>query len=377
MSRNRKKGKAKRAIGLLFMLLSLTSCGRLKSNYAIEAGIREILPDAVILNVETGTRSKGHKFKRFTVDNKGIIFIFENYQATDTMFGGTVAFTEANYAEKLFESFAQEIEEILKKHHIEMDDRISGSAINLTNRITDMAGLDASASALEEIYRLVEDYIPKETLDWFPFEIKFWTLYGERELIVIEKQGDWDYSYYRQLLHLNFKNAVDMGLVKDDVELSEEMLASIPQKYIRTLYINGELYQSDRYEIRFLYNLEDKRYYALVGFGIDIEYNGGVEDHLQREIIKSYYPDSGYSISMKEQTTSYQIGNDHYLIERQRDSLTFYKNGRKLSIKNYTELSSTNTGATYFFWISVDDFASIMGMSVEKVGEDGVYLRID
>lgn len=80
---------------------------------------------------------------------------------------------------------------------------------------------------------------------------------------------------------------------------------------------------------------------------------------------------------MKEQTTSYKIGNDHYLIERQRDSLTFYKNGRKLSIKNYTELSSTNTGATYFFWISVDDFASIMGMSVEKVGEDGVYLRID
>ena len=78
MSRNQKKGKAKQAIGLLFMLLSLTSCGRLKSNYAIEAGIREILPDAVILNVETGTRSKGHKFKRFTVDNKGIIFTFEN-----------------------------------------------------------------------------------------------------------------------------------------------------------------------------------------------------------------------------------------------------------------------------------------------------------
>ena len=376
MSGNRKKGKAKQAIGLLFMLLSLTSCGWLKSNYAIETGIREILPDAVILNVETGTRSKGRKFKRFTVDNKGIIFTFENYQAGSTMFSGTFAFTEANYAEKLFESFAQEIEAILKKHHIEMDDRISGSAINLTNRITDMAGLDASASALEEIYRLVEDYIPKETLDWFPFEIKFWTLYGERELIVIEKQGDWDYSYYRQLLYLNFKNAVDMGLVKD-VELSEEMLASIPQKYIRALYINGELYQSDRYEIRFLYNLEDKRYYALVGFGIDIEYNGGVEDHLQREIIKSYYPDSSYSISMKEQTTSYQIGNDHYLIERQRDSLTFYKNGRKLPIKNYAELSSTNTGATYFFWISVDDFASIMGMSVEKVEEGGVYLRMD
>ena len=111
----------------------------------------------MIPNVETGTRSKGRKFKRFTVDNKGIIFTFENYQAGSTMFSGTFAFTEANYAEKLFESFAQEIEAILKKHHIEMDDRISGSAINLRNRITDMAGLDASASALEEMYRLVEE----------------------------------------------------------------------------------------------------------------------------------------------------------------------------------------------------------------------------
>ena len=124
------------------------------------------------------------------------------------------------------------------------------------------------------------------------------------------------------------------------------------------------------------FNLEDKRYYAPVGFGIDIEYNGGVEDHLQREIIKAYYPDSGYAISMKEQTTTYQLGNDHYLIERQRDSLTFYKNGRKLQIENYLELSSTHTGAAYFFWISVDDFASIMGMSVEKVEDDGVYLRM-
>ena len=158
MSRNRKKGKAKQAIGLLFMLLSLTSCGRLKSNHAIEAGIREILPDAVILNVETGTRSKGHKFKRFTVDNKGIIFTFEDYQASSTMFSGTFAFTKNDYAGKLFEYFAQEIGEILQKYHIEMDGRLSGSAINLTNRISDMAGLDASADALEEIYRLVEDY---------------------------------------------------------------------------------------------------------------------------------------------------------------------------------------------------------------------------
>ena len=105
MSRNRKKGKVKQAIDLLHELLTM---GKLKSDHAVKVGIRQILPDAQILHVETGTRSKGRKFKRFTVDNKGIIFTFENYQAGSTMFSGTFAFTEANYAEKLFESFAQE-----------------------------------------------------------------------------------------------------------------------------------------------------------------------------------------------------------------------------------------------------------------------------
>ena len=49
---------------------------------------------------------------------------------------------------------------------------------------------------------------------------------------------------------------------------------------------------------------------------------------------------------------------------------------QKLQIENYLELSSMHTGVAYFFWISVDDFASIMGMSVEKVEDDGVYLRM-
>jgi len=47
------------------------------------------------------------------------------------------------------------------------------------------------------------------------------------------------------------------------------------------------------------------------------------------------------------------------------------------SCKSKTTLNCpAHTGAAYFFWISVDDFASIMGMSVEKVEDDGVYLRM-
>ena len=158
--------------------------------------------------------------------------------------------------------------------------------------------------------------------------------------------------------------------------MPQELLDAIPQKYIRDLYINGEQHQSDKYEICFLYNIKDGMYYTPVGFGIELDYNGGVEDYLQREIIEFYYPDSDYTISMKDQTSSYRIGNDHYLIERQEDGLVFLKNGSELSIAHEKEISDTHPGAVYYYWVSTDSFALLLGMSVDKVDESGVYLLL-
>ena len=372
MNGNRKRSCVKWAICLALILFSLTGCGRLQSRFEVESLIRKALPDGVILKVETGMRSKNYKFKKYFIENKGVLFTYENYQGGNFFFAGTSTYSENDYCKKLFEYFEQEIGEITEKYQIKAE--ASGSAITLYNEAADMEGVGRGAKALQEIYLLLEDYIPQAELYWFPFSIKLWTDYGERQLISIHKQGDWDYDYYRQLLYLNFKSDVDLGRVSS-VKLSQEWLDSIPQKYIQSLYINGEAYQSETYETQFIYNLEDGKYYARVGFGIEIDYNGGVEDYLQREIIEAYYPDAGYSISMKEHTSTYQIGQDRYLIKRLKDDLVFFKNGRELPVKSFLEVSGTHTGAAYYFWISVDDFASILGMSLEKVDENGVYLR--
>lgn len=377
----RKRGRLFRKIvgfPFLFFLLSgmLAGCGRLQNTFEVKNGIRQALPDAVVLDVESGTRSNVmYRFKRYTIDNKGVVFTYENYQGQNTMFGITSAFSENNYCESLFAFFQEEIDKIMEKYQVEIE--VRSSWVWITNDISHMQEIDNGINAMQEVYTLIEDYIPETELTWFDFDIYLNTAnFGKAQNILIKKQGDWDAPYYRQLLYMNLKDAAEQGLA-DGVEMPRELLDSIPQKYIRNLYINGEPYQSDNYEICFLYNIRDGRYYTPVGFGIELDYNGGVEDYLQREIIEFYYPDADYTISMEDETSSYKIGNDYYFVKRQEDGLIFLKNGNELPITCEKEISDTHTGATYYYWVSTDDFALLMGMSVDQVDESGVYLRLE
>lgn len=361
---------------ILFFLLSLlAACGKLQGTHEVKSEIRQILPEAVVLNVESGRRSNiRYKYKKYTIDNKGIVFTYENYQGQDTMFGITQAFSKNDYCERLFEYFAEDVDRIIEKYQVEIE--VHGSGAWIKNDISHMNDIDHGIDAMEEIYALIEDYIPEAKWIWFEFSIRLDTAnYGKAQLICIDKQGDWDASYYRQLLYMNLKDAAEQGMATK-VEMPQELLDAIPQKYIRNLYINGEPYQSDRYEIRFLYNIKDGRYYTPVGFGIELDYNGGVEDYLQKEIIEFYYPEAEYTISTKKQVSTYNIGNDHYHVKRQEDGLVFLKNGKELPIVHEREISDTHPGAVYYYWVSVDDFALLLGMSVDKVDDSGVYLLL-
>ncbi len=62
--------------------------------------------------------------------------------------------------------------------------------------------------------------------------------------------------------------------------------------------------------------------------------------------------------------------------KRQEDVLVFLKNGSELPIAHEKEISDTHPGAVYYYWVSTDDFALLLGMSVDKVDESGVYLLL-
>lgn len=365
---------ARLSLSFLLLLGSLTSCGALPSNRTVEAGIHQMFPDAVLLDVQTGKRSEDSKCKTFTLENKGVQFTYEIHQARDFFFNTKITHSKNNYCNALFAYFSKEIDEISRTYQVKVE-VVSNSYVQIRKDVTDdVAELDDGIDAMQAIYTLLQDYLPKTELSWFPFQFSLFLQYGEKQQFFIQKQGDWDEAASRQLLYLNFKANVEAGLVSQ-VRYSQEWLDSIPQKYIRSLYINGALYQSQDYEICFLYNVDDGRYYTRVGFGVKIDYNGGVEDYLQREIIEAYYPDCGYSISQQEKTSSYTIGADHYLIRRKGDSWMFLKNGEDLHIPYQAIISGTHTGAAYYVWVPADNFAALLGMSLEKVEKDGVYLR--
>ena len=191
----------------------LATAAKLKTRREVEAGLREALPGASVLSVETGARSKGCKYKIFTIAYRDIQFTCESYQSGNFFFAGKSAMSHDDYCKQLFQHFSGEIGEIGERYGVRID---GGCGISICNDVA----------------------------------------------------------------------------------------------------------------------------------------------------------------AMEDQTTAYQIGPNRFQVQRGRNSLTFRKNGQKLPIRYYHERSGTHTGAEYFYWVTVEDFAMLMGMSVDRVEPEGVYLRL-
>lgn len=177
-----------------------------------------------------------------------------------------------------------------------------------------------------------------------------------------------------------YKNYVYEGKIIDsDVDLRKFQ----PYK-LDKLYIDGELFkpENEKYKTEFFYNIEDEQYYTAVCYGCLFDYNGGVEDYVQREIIEKYYPNCKYEIDSKFNKTTYKIGKDKFVIDRNdfssTDDLVFTKNGKTLDIKELSQINMTAPGPSYYKFIPVDDFAMLCGMKVDNINvRDGaVYLEL-
>ena len=139
----------------------LATAAKLKTRREVEAGLRETLPSAVVLGVETGTRSKGCKFKSFTIAYRDIQFTYESYQSGNFFFAGKSAMSNDDYCKQLFRHFSREIGEIGEKYGVRID---GGCGISICNDVAAMEDLDAGVDALGELYALLEDYIPRKKL---------------------------------------------------------------------------------------------------------------------------------------------------------------------------------------------------------------------
>lgn len=330
----------------------------------VKGEILECFPEAEIVKVEETEESRSIVY---TVKNKGIEFICENYLDKDSVFGLDVSRYSSDYFDKLM--WLDEISNFLNKNGIELKwNYDSVGQIRITSRV-ELQSVYQKLAALED---LLYDYLPEKK--FYGEDIRIYVYDKDENMVVCEKIShkedvDWEYRYKCTLVDVK-----DSEKSKNDVKfLNWSEYDAIPQKYITSLYVNGELFTSDRYETKFVYSVKDDMYYTTVGFGVELDYNGGVEDYLQREIIQKYYPDSKYRIS--NDITTYKIDTDSYKVVRNDDdSLTFYKNRKQINVENYEEIEGSSSGATYFRLISVYDFAELMGMSVESVTDDGIYL---
>jgi hypothetical protein len=271
----------------------------------------------------------------------------------------------------------------------------SNISFDFTFYVENYEQLKLCTQFISDIYNEIKEYMPQENseLNKGSFRIKFKTAqpYHDdannilsinepltRKNINIEKFELWTKYKYAAL--------VKEGKWNDNKIKTENVKYAI----LENLVIDGETITSNKYDTVFYYNIEDDQYYAVVCFGSKFDYNGGVEDYLQREIIQRYYPDCNYKIDNDKKRTTYKIGENKYEVKYKMDksieglkeetenkTLVFYKDGKDMQIESFYENTGICAGATYYRFISIEDYAKIMKMEVSAIDQDTktVYLK--
>ncbi|WP_455713951.1 hypothetical protein [Anaerosporobacter sp.] len=165
-----------------------------------------------------------------------------------------------------------------------------------------------------------------------------------------------------------------------DATVDEDMLTNMPRIVIEELVINGNQYTSKKYDPQFVYSVDEQEWLTLVGYGVILDYNGNVQDYMQREIITEYL-DGDYDIDNENNITRYTISNDSYEVyfpfddEGIKDEYYFMKNNQKLNIK-LSECPSLwgDSEANYFAYIKLSDWAELLNMDYTVDNKEGVVI---
>lgn len=408
---------------LIFPMLcfTLTGCNdKLREENEIISIVEDELPNCEFVNVKSSIDDNGKEQKEYKFKNDDFEFCLIDYLSEDS-FGFDTNAVSTTYLQETLKHNKEKLLKLLDDYNIKIYDKTQESfdneklenfkknegillifdiseynayETNFSFLIEKYKDIETIYDFIKDFYNIIEKYIPDKpfSLENFPIDIQISTKkvlnpdkYNKNSVYLLHTNFSvegLEFDYAEKWSKYEYASAVKDGYIFD----SAIDVNKVKPFKLDKLYIDGELYESERYETNFYYNIDDEKYYTIVSFGMQFEYNGGVDDYLQREIIQKYHPKSNYTITDSKDTSEYRIGlnkykvkwSDHGLdsVSGDRDELLFYKNGKKLDIKNIYYLGNHSAGASYNKYISVDDFAKIMEMKVEKINieERAVYL---
>ena len=394
---------------IFFFAIFLTGCGgKFKKERELKGQIKDYFPNTKVTKV---TAEIG-KEKTYHCENSEFLFVVTNEIEKDTMFP-FIKYSNVytTYHLEMVKNKEKEIKEIANKCGIgcyfvyndtwneEKEEKDFYNTVVFLNDgssfspnqsfvyefyITNGNDIKKCCEFLKEVEELLKSYYPKQNEKYLQMsqEIKFLVHdnnlndkqieYRFKNLLNEETYycNNWKYDYkeMQKIIEYNYFDLLKNNIIKNDGFYLYDEYANNP-KYIKNLYINNKPFTSEKYEIEFVFNPIDEQYYTVVCFGKEFEYNGGVKDYLQREIIQKYYKNNEYTIYDNKDTTTYKINGNYYKIEDdiKNEILIFKKDFKTLNIRSYKKIGDVTAGAGYNYFISLEDFATIMEMKIDNV----------
>ena len=399
---------------LIISILTLCGCNqKITDQEKLISKIESIVPDAKFKDMkEEPGEEEGEIIRIYKFRANGVDFSIKNMLLREDYFGNLTNSYRHDYLKQITNEKKSDIEKIATKYNIaiqfngfdstEESDTFKtqnsvacyyndgegdwGDKILLTFYVDDNKAFDDIDDFLYDLKKELEDYIPlknekmfksfislsintKEKIHGKTYEPN--TINDISMNFVEEEMGRYDtFINWSDYLYKNY--VYNNQIIDIDVNLD-----NFKPHILNKLYINDELFRPKRddYKTEFVYNIEDEQYYAIVCFGCKFDYNGGVEDYVQREIIQKYYPDSRYEIDTKFNKTSYKIGRDRFVIDRNDfatdGDLVFTRNKQTLNIKELSAINTTIPGPSYFKFIPLEDFAMLCGLKVDGIDIEG------
>ena len=408
---------------VILTILTLTGCGdkELYEKEKVVEAYENTIPNAEFVGIKHTDGYNEWGVNTYTFTTGDFDFYVINDMNIDSMFGISTNDINSTYFYNLCEYLDRDLVEIANKHglkyelykdHEDRSERTTEDTVVIKSKsidsylsddlsivfyIMDFDGLKKLQGYTADLHNILEEYMLTDTVRKLNNpEMKYTIKYVDNEALKDMEENPkyqkWN-SYYwghiaeRTEMEANrnldyFENLyafrVRTGEITD-LKLPLDQAKQYKANMIEKLYVDGQEFISEDYNesVVFKYDTNSDSYYIRVAFGTDTttEYSTGFKDSVQKEIIEETYSNSGYTIDTEKNTSAYVINTNEYVIktvDSHDKMIRAYRNGYELNIDE----NSFFYASAPFTYISVEDFATLMEMKVDKIDNEemAVYL---